>query len=90
MMSRVYLSSRLNKVGVVSDSHLDSRTSGDEWMFSGKTGEGDFEIWLEDYIEATQSCDWSNEQRAHWFSWFITGAAKVTWQRTLIAEDKST
>ena len=56
--------------------------------FSGKSGEGDFEIWLEDYLEATQNCGWSDKQRAHWFSWFITGPAKITWQRTLTAEDK--
>ena len=56
--------------------------------FSGKSGEGDFEIWLEDYSEATQNCGWSDEQRARWFSWFITGPAKITWQRTLTSEDK--
>ena len=28
--------------------------------FSGKPGDGDFEIWLEDYLEATQNCGWSN------------------------------
>ena len=57
--------------------------------FSGKSGEGDFEIWLDDYLEATQDCGWSDEHRAHWFSWFMTGPAKVTWQRTLTTEEKS-
>ena len=62
-------------------SHLDK--------FTGKSGEGDFEIWLEDYVEATRDCGWDDEQRSHWFSWFITGPAKLTWQHTLSAEDKS-
>ena len=57
--------------------------------FSGKPGEGDFEFFLEDYLEATQNCGWRDEQRAHWFSWFITGPAKITWQRTLTTEEKS-
>ena len=57
--------------------------------FSGKPGEGDFEIFLEDYLEATQNCGWRDEQRAHWFSLFITGPAKITWQRTLTTEEKS-
>ena len=57
--------------------------------FSGKSREGDFEIWLGDYLEATQDCEWSDKQRAHWFSWFITGLAKLMWQCTLLTEEKS-
>ena len=56
--------------------------------FTGKTGDGDFELWLDDFQEVTEHCGWTNEQRAHWFSWFIAGPAKVTWQRTLTTEDK--
>ena len=41
------------------------------------------------YVEATRDCGWDDEQRSHWFSWFITGPAKLTWQRTLSTEDKS-
>ena len=37
--------------------------------FTGKSGEGDFEAWLEDYMEATQARGWKSEQKFHWFSW---------------------
>ena len=37
--------------------------------FNGKSGEGDFEAWLEDYMEATQACGWNSEQKSHYFSW---------------------
>ena len=57
--------------------------------FLAKPGEGDFEIFLEDYLEATENCGWRDKQRAHWFSWFITGPAKIMWQRTLTTEEKS-
>ena len=53
--------------------------------FTGKSVEGDFEAWLEDCVEATRDYGWNNEQRSHWFSWFITGPAKLTWQHTLSA-----
>ena len=53
-------------------------------------GKEDFEVWLADYCEATKDCGWTDQLRAHWFSWFLTGAAKHTWQRTLNAEDKAT
>ena len=29
--------------------------------FTGKSGEGDFKVWLEDYMEATRHCVWSDE-----------------------------
>ena len=57
--------------------------------FSGKTGEEDFDVWLEDFVETTNDMGWSDQQRAYWFSWFITGLAKSTWQRTLMASDKA-
>ena len=56
--------------------------------FGGKKGEEDFHLWLEDYEEATNDCQWSDEVKARWFSWFITGPAKATWQRTLNLADK--
>ena len=58
-------------------------------QFLAKPGEGDFKNFLEDYLEATQNCRWQDEQRTHWFSWFITGPAKITWLRTLTTEEKS-
>ena len=57
--------------------------------FSGKKGEDDFQLWLEDYEEASKDCQWSDQDRAKWFSWFITGPAKLTWQRTLSSADKA-
>ena len=57
--------------------------------FSGKRGEDDFQLWLEDFEEASADCQWSDQERARWFSWFITGPAKATWQRTLKVDDKS-
>ena len=57
--------------------------------FSGKRGEDDFQLWLEDYEEASNDCHWDDQDRARWFSWFITGPAKATWQRTLKKTDKS-
>ena len=53
-------------------------------------GKEDFEVWLADYCEATEDCGWTDQLRARWFSWFLTGAAKHAWQRTLNAEDKAT
>ena len=47
--------------------------------FTGN-GEEDFEVWLADYSEATGDCGWTDQLRAHWFSWFLAGAAKYTWQ----------
>ena len=57
--------------------------------FSGKRGDDDFEIWLLDFTEATNDCGWSNQQRARWFSWFLTGPAKATWQHTVKERDKA-
>ena len=56
--------------------------------FTGKCGEEDFEVWLADFHEATADCKWTDKQRAQWFSWFLSGAAKSTWQRTLCKEEK--
>ena len=56
--------------------------------FTGKCGEEDFEVWLADFREATADCKWTDEQRAQWFSWFLSGATKSTWQRTLRKEEK--
>ena len=32
--------------------------------FSGDKGAGDFETWLEDFVEATEDCSWDNKNRA--------------------------
>ena len=56
--------------------------------FSGCQGDDDFEIWLVDFKEATEHCGWQDKQRAKWFSWFLSGPAKATWQRTLKDSDK--
>ena len=57
--------------------------------FSGKRAEdGTFEVWLDDFEEATTDCGWSDKMRATWFSWFINGPAKATWQRTLTTDQK--
>ena len=48
--------------------------------FTGKCGDEDFEVWLADFHEATADCKWTDKQRAQWFSWFLSGAAKSTWQ----------
>ena len=57
--------------------------------FSGRQGDADFELWVMDFNEATTNCGWDDIQCAKWFSWFLSRPAKATWQRTLIAEDKS-
>ena len=57
--------------------------------FSGRQGDADFELWVMDFNEATTNCGWSDVQHAKWFSWFLSGPAKATWQRTLRMEDKS-
>ena len=56
--------------------------------FSGNSKEVDFEVWLEDFLEATNDCSWNDADRAKWFSWFLTGLAKSTWQRTLKSAHK--
>ena len=57
--------------------------------FTGKQADDYFELWLTDFEEATTAYEWSNEQKSGWFSWFIGGPAKATWQRTLTVEQKS-
>jgi len=57
--------------------------------FSGKPGDNDFEVWVDDFQEATTDCGWDDKQRVQWFSWFLTGPAKATWQSTMEKEDKS-
>ena len=58
--------------------------------FSGKPAEdGTFEVWLEDFEEATTDCGWRDKMRARWFSWFVSGPAKATRQRSLTSEQKA-
>ena len=57
--------------------------------FSGKSDENDFEVWLVDFTEATNDCMWTDVERVRWFSWFLAGSAKLTWQRTVKSEDKT-
>ena len=54
-----------------------------------KQAEDDFELWFTNFEEATLAYGWSDDQKAGWFSWFISGPAKATWQRTLTAEQKT-
>ena len=56
--------------------------------FSGRKGDEDFGLWLADFEEATDDFTWSSDTRAKWFSWFVEGPAKATWQRTLSAEER--
>lgn len=39
-------------------------------------GREDFEVRLADYREANGDRGWTNQFRANWISWFLTGAAK--------------
>ena len=57
--------------------------------FSGNQGDDDFELWLMDFNETTRNCGWTDEQCSRWFSWFLSGPAKATWQRTLTEKDKN-
>ena len=57
--------------------------------FSGEKAADNFEVWLEDYVEATGDCGWSHKDRAQWFSWFLTGPAKATWLHSLKTTDKA-
>jgi len=57
--------------------------------FSGKTGDCDFKLWLEDFEVVSKDCGWSDKQQTQWFSWFITGPAKTTWQQTLKTAEKA-
>ena len=56
--------------------------------FVGNSRE-DFEVWLAGNCEATGDCGWTDELKVQWFSWFLAGSAKHTWQRTLNREDKN-
>ena len=40
------------------------------------------------YVRTTD-CSWTDNERARWFSWFLSGSAKVTWQRTVKIENKT-
>ena len=57
--------------------------------FTGKRGEDNFQWWVEDYEEASKDYHWSDQDRARWFFWFVSGATKLTWQRTLEENDKA-
>ena len=57
--------------------------------FTGKRGEDDFQWWVEDYEEVSKDYRWSDQDQARWFSWFVSGPAKLTWQRTLKESDKT-
>ena len=57
--------------------------------FTSKKGQDDFQWWVEDYEEASRDYHWSDQDRARWFSWFVSGPAKLTWQRTLKESDKA-
>ena len=57
--------------------------------FSGKKGEDDLQLLLEDYEEASNDYHWKDNDWARWFSWFIEEPTKVTWQRTLKSAEKS-
>ena len=56
--------------------------------FTGDPKEVDFDVWLEDFIEATGDCGWNDTDRAKCFSWFLSGPAKSTWQQTLKSTHK--
>ena len=56
--------------------------------FSSRKGDEDFGLWLADFEETTDDFTWSSDTRAKWFSWFVEGPAKATWQRTLSAEER--
>ena len=49
----------------------------------------DFQLWLENYEEASNDYQWKDNDQARWFSWFIEGPTKVTWQRTLKSTEKN-
>ena len=54
---------------------------------SGRKCDEDFGLWLADFEEATDDFTWSSETHANWFSWFVEGPAKATWQHTLSTEE---
>ena len=57
--------------------------------FSSNQGDDDFELWLMDFNETIRNCGWTDEQRSRWFSWFLSGPAKATWQCTLTEKDQN-
>ena len=57
--------------------------------FSREKANNYFEVWLDDFLEATGDCDWNNPDRARWFSWFLIGAAKVSWLHILKPIDRT-
>ena len=44
---------------------------------------------MDHFQEATTDYGWDDKQRVQLFSWFLTGPAKATWQRTMGKEDKT-
>ena len=54
------------------------------------SGASDFVAWLDDFVESTHDCGWDDNNRANWFSWFLAGPAKVSWQHTLKPAEKIT
>ena len=87
----VTTSHKAQKFVTVPYNHMVSKNSASSRIdkFSGESTEEDFEVWLEDFVEATNDCGWTDKQCARWFSWFIRGPAKSTWQRTIKTTDKS-
>ena len=67
--------------------------------FSGRQGEDNFEVWLQDYVEAAEDCGWDDEKHARWFSWFLPGSRQCQYntrqigarsQRCIVANMGST
>ena len=56
--------------------------------FTGDPKEVDLGVWLEDFRKASGDCGWNDTDRAKWFSWFLSGPAKSTWQQTLKSTHK--
>ena len=54
--------------------------------FSGEKAADNF---VEDYLETTGNCGWSNKDRVQWFSWFLAGPAKTTWLHSMKTTDKA-
>ena len=49
----------------------------DKFLGKSARDENDFEVWL---IDSATDCMCTDVERARWFSWFLAGSAKVTWQ----------
>ena len=68
----VMTSHKAQKAITVQWSHAVSKNSAVGLISSvGESIEEDFEVWLEDFVEATNDCGWTDKQHACWFSWFI-------------------